>query len=112
MGMVGFPGADGIIGVDGGPGSSGFSFLGKRNSGNFTLNSSTWADVSSATDLTIAAKVGDVLEVLLSALWGNEGVSALLDVTTIVAGVPVNYFGSGPVTSTSGDGIQSWAKEN
>lgn len=66
----------------------------RRTSGNLTLNSTTWANVDTGLDLVVPAQAGDVLHASFSGLWGGEAVAGVIDVATIVAGSPVNYFGS------------------
>lgn len=77
----------------------------QRTSGSYTLNSTTVADLDTGIDLTLnGVMAGDELEVGMSGLWSSEGVTAQLDVATIVGGSPVNYVGGGLVASTT-DGL-------
>lgn len=79
----------------------------KVTGGNYTLNSTAWADVDAANfALTLPAVAGDVLELGLSALGGNEAVEAVLDAASYVAGAPVNHIG----TAGGGTerGVQAW----
>lgn len=80
----------------------------KRTAGNLNLNNSgSWANVNTATDLTLTnVTAGDIVEVGLSALSDNEAVNLFLDVASIVSAAPVNYWAG---TGAAGDeGIQAW----
>lgn len=66
----------------------------KRTAGDLTLNSTTWANVDTGMDITLPAATGDLIEASVSALAGAQAVSIYMDVATIVAGSPVNYFAS------------------
>ena len=92
----------------GGGGNVPISFT-KRTAGSYTLNSATWTNLDTGLDQTIAAATGDVLEVSLSVFWGSEAVNTWVQVATIVSAAPVNFIGSGEPTTTTGDGIVSWA---
>jgi hypothetical protein len=73
-----------------------------RTSGNLTItNDSSWHDVPTIGDLTIAAAVGDVLEVTLGVVISQ---AAFFEVQLVTSG---NYVGPG-VSSTQG--IASWAQ--
>lgn len=79
--------------------------------GTYTLSSTSWADVhASNLDLTLAAAAGDVIEVGLSALGGNQNAELYLDAATIVSAAPVNYVG----TAGGGTerGVQAWFLDN
>jgi len=79
----------------------------KKTSGNTTYNSASWGTLDAALDLSIEAQLGDTIEVAVSATWGAEAVNCRLDVCTLVAGAPVNYFG-GAVEPATGDGVGAW----
>jgi hypothetical protein len=79
----------------------------RRSSGNLALNNTSWTDVDTGIDLVLPAATGDVIEVSLNGLIGNEGVNANLDVATIVSAAPVTYFSSATGTP-SGDGVAGW----
>lgn len=85
--------------------------IGKQTGGNKTLNSTNWANVDTGWDLVLDAATGDILEVNVSAFWGNENVNGYLDIATIVSASPVNYLGSGPITASTGNGIPGLARE-
>lgn len=77
----------------------------KRTSGDVTLNSTSWANVDTGMDITLTASTGDTVEVAVSAFYGNEGVTASLDVVTLVSGSPVNSLATGTTPSDSNFGI-------
>ena len=76
--------------------------------GSLTLNSTAWANVSTATDLTLAASAGDVVQVSLSTLLGNEAVDLFLDAVTLVGAVVTNSFATAGAVDASGQGIMGW----
>jgi hypothetical protein len=81
----------------------------RRTGGNLTLNSTNWANVDTATDVTLAAAAGDVVETVLSGLWNTAGVFNFLDVVTVVGGSPVNSFATqAAVTAATGEGVMAW----
>ena len=80
----------------------------RRTSGNITLNSTTWANVDTGADLTIEAQVGDVIEVGINCIAGNEAVDAWMDVGFLVSAAINSSVGSGEITTTTGDGILGW----
>lgn len=69
-----------------------------RTAGDLTLNSTPWAAVPTVATLTLAAEVGDTLEVLVAGTYGTEAVDAFLDVHT-----GSNYFAT--AGGASGEGI-------
>lgn len=81
----------------------------KRTAGSYTLNSTTWADVDSGTDLVVDAEAGDIITATASWLWGGENVDGYIDVATIVAAAVVNVIGGNGATA---DGLSGWAKRN
>ena len=79
--------------------------------GNLTLNSTSWANLSTATDLTLAAEAGDVVEVGISALVdanGPTGPDLYLDAVTLVSTTVTNSFASNGAVDASGQGILGW----
>jgi len=83
----------------------------KRSAGDLTLNSTSWANlptVGTSGDLTINATTGDVVEVSMCSLFGNEAVEGFLDFATIVGGVVTNCFGIDGAESASSSGIMSY----
>lgn len=78
----------------------------RRTSGDLTLNSTTWADLDNGLDLVLAAREGDSIEVGISAQAAEEALDGYLDVATVVAGSPVNYFGT--AGGASDRGIAAW----
>ena len=81
----------------------------RRTSGSVTMNSTNWANVDTALDLTLGAQVGDVIEVILSAFSGNEAVAFGLDAVTVVSGSPVTSFATNSaVVPATHEGIQAW----
>lgn len=73
-----------------------------RTAGNLSLNSTSWADISTGLDLTLAAQVGDVVRVTIAAYWGNEAVAGYLDAASRVSGATVNHWAT---SGASGQGI-------
>lgn len=90
----------------------------KRTAGNITANSTTWTELAAETggpgtggfdlDFTGCA-AGDILEVNLSYYANNAATYFYVDFATIVSSSPVNYIGSGQVTSSTGDGVSGLA---
>lgn len=78
----------------------------RRTAGDYTLNSTTWANVDTGLDLTVAAVAGDVLQVSASGLWGAQAVVGMLDAATIVSASPVNYISGGG--GASDQGVMAW----
>lgn len=77
--------------------------------GNFTLNSTSWTNVDTGTDLVVPAQAGDVLEVGINVIH-DSGTTAYLDVATIVSGSPVNFVSGGGGTSGE-QGLVGWRCE-
>lgn len=80
----------------------------RLTSGDITMNSTAWANLSTATDLTLAADAGDVIQVALSALSNSEAVTARLDCVTLVGSTVTNSFATGGAVSASSQGIMAW----
>lgn len=84
----------------------------RRSSGSLTLNSTSWADVDTTLDLTLAAVAGDQVLYGLTGRWGNESVWGFLDVVTVVSGTVTNSLceQGAAVSSPSGnvEGIAGW----
>lgn len=76
-----------------------------RTAGDLTLNSTAWADLTTAHDVTVAAAEGDVLLVSLSAAGDSQAVEAYLDAATMVSGAVVNHIGTNGVGTR---GVQAW----
>lgn len=83
--------------------------LARRTSGDVTLNhASTFAAVDTGLDLVLAgARVGDWLEVSLSSYIGNQAVTVVFDVATIVSGSVVSTASLGSSSSAS-DGLMTF----
>jgi len=80
-----------------------------RSSSNYTLNNTSWTDVDTGLDLTLAAAAGDVIEVGLSALAGSDAVDGYLDAVTVVSGTATNSFATGgTLPSGSHQGVMAW----
>jgi hypothetical protein len=79
----------------------------RRTSGNVLVSLTTWVDVDTDLDITLAAAVDDVIEVGVNGFWNTEGVNAQLDAVTVVSGSPVTSFSSGTGTP-AGDGCGGW----
>lgn len=80
----------------------------RRTSGDFTLNNTSWANLDTGLDLTLAADAGDVIQVGISALVANEATALYLDVVTIVSSTVTNSFATGGAVNASGQGIMAW----
>ena len=80
----------------------------QRASTDLVLNSTAWANVDTAMDLTLAADAGDIIEVAASGLWGNENVTGYLDVVTLVGSTVTNSFAENGAVSASSGGITAW----
>ncbi len=80
----------------------------RRTSGNPSHSLTTWGDLDTTLDLTVAAQVGDMIEATVSALQNNEAVVGYLDVVTVVANAPVNSFATQGAPSASSQGVMAW----
>lgn len=78
-----------------------------RMSGTVTANSTSWADVDNALDLSLTGlAAGEWVEVGLSCQTGNEATQIFFDVATVVSAATVNHV-SGNSAGTS-QGVQAW----
>jgi len=89
----------------------------KITASSITANATTWQELAAETggpgtgnlDLNFTGvQAGDIVEVSLSALYSNAATYIHIDFATIVSAAPVNYFGSGQITSSTGDGVMSY----
>lgn len=82
--------------------------LARIASGDFTKTSSSFVDLSTAVDLTLAGQVGDVVEVGVSMAASNANNSATLclDAVTRVSGAAVNFVSGGLL-----DGVSGWRQQ-
>ena len=83
----------------------------KRASTSLTINSTTWANVDTALDLTLNASAGDVIEYCVSGIVGTAAVVNGFDVVTVVSGSPVNSFGldaAAPTTYAALNSASAW----
>lgn len=87
-----------------GQGLTDYAFT-KRTSGDVTLNGTSWGNVDTGMDLTLTAVSGDTVEVAVSAWYGNEAVTASLDVVTMVSASPVNSLATGAAPDNANFGI-------
>lgn len=85
--------------------------LASKTDGDFAVSDTSWADVDSSIDLTVAAAAGDRLLIGLNARWIDGGADeyGFLDAVTMVSGSPVNYVSG---AGSSGEGVPSWAITN
>lgn len=74
----------------------------------YSLTSTSWANINTGVDIVLSAQAGDVIEVQMDALWDFVNEFKFVDVATIVAGNPVNYFGHGSSEPSTGEGIRAW----
>jgi predicted GH43/DUF377 family glycosyl hydrolase len=88
----------------------------KRTSGDITVNSTTFVNVDTGTDLVLAASAGDVIECAMNVKVKKSfdgSTYAVFDFHTIVGGSPVNSVTS---EATAGTGLASsmagWASGN
>lgn len=77
------------------------------STGNYTISSTIWANLDTASDLVVAAKIGDWIEVQMSAQAGSEATGLYLDAVSIVSGVNQNTWSD----STGNGGILAWATQ-
>ena len=83
----------------------------KRTAGNVTLNSTTFVNIDTATDLVIAAAAGDVLEVTMAVRASTAGsnIYCVLDFHTIVSSAPVNSIAADAAAGTTNVGFPAWS---
>jgi hypothetical protein len=85
----------------------------KRTAGNVTLNSTTFVNIDTGIDLTIAAAAGDTLEVTMSVRAdAGSGPYCVLDFHTIVGGSPVNSVAAEAAAGTTNVGFPGWSTGN
>lgn len=70
---------------------------GVRSSGNITANSTTWANLDTGLDLTLAGSAADVFGTIIDFETGNEAIVLQMDTRAITSG---NYFGDAVETNT------------
>jgi hypothetical protein len=88
----------------------------RKTNGNVTINtanSATWMDVAAGTganqlDIVLPGQPGDIIEVSLSTMWGNEAVFAQLDVVTWVSGAVASSFSANGAATPLTSGILAW----
>lgn len=83
----------------------------RRTAGNVTVNSTSWANVDTAIDLTIAADASDIVLIGLSGRWINPAsvaTYAFLDAVTVVSGSPLNSVQQAGAVSGTSNGVQAW----
>lgn len=80
-----------------------------KTAGNYTINNTSWTTLDATLDLTLAAAVGDIIEVGLSAyvLPNSATQYAALDAVTLVSGAAVTSF-SNATGSPASNGIPAW----
>jgi hypothetical protein len=77
--------------------------------GNITLNGTTWATVAGPTDLTLTGlTAGQVVEVGLDAIWGNEAVTCYLDYVSWVSAAAVNSWADDAAPDNTHTGVLGW----
>lgn len=87
----------------------------RRTAGDISLNSTSWVNVDTGLDLTLAAAIGDVIEVGINGMANAEATSLYLDVVTLVAGSPAGSFGAtaaAPGASPPNYGVPAWSGAN
>jgi len=83
----------------------------RRESGNFTLNNTSWQNLDTGLDITLAAATNDIIEVAISALTGSEAVDVFFDCVTVVSGTATTSFATGGAAASipaGHQGIQCW----
>lgn len=86
-----------------------------RTSGDLNLASTNWASVDTGLDLTLAAAVGDIIEIGLSTRThsGQSAAEHYMNVASIVSGSIVNTAECGSYSPPSGgEGVQAWMGNN
>ncbi len=78
-----------------------------RASTSLTLNSTTWANLDTALDLVLKAKTNDIVEVHINGLYLGEAVSAFIEASAWDGAALQGAWGSGELTTSTGDGIPS-----
>lgn len=82
-----------------------------RTAGSITGITNTAINVDTALDMVLQAQVGDVLEYTINGVAAASGtINLILDVATMVAGSPVNYFGT--FDGTIERGVWAWFVTN
>ena len=108
--------ASGVPAWDPPTGGSGGSFVDydhvRLTTGNKTITSTTWIDLDTSLDLVVTAATGDLIEASLNGLWADTAQFGFLDLATWVSGAGVNWFGSGELTTSTGNGINNWSHTN
>lgn len=80
-----------------------------RSAGNLVLNSGAWANVDVTTDMVMSAQAGDIIEVSASFLTSASALTAtFFDIVSVVAGAPVNSWGTDSAVGANLEGIQAW----
>lgn len=74
-----------------------------RTAGNLTLNTTAWANTSTALDLTLAASSGDVIRVSLNGFWSLNAVNGVLNAVCVASGA-----GFSTRTANTDNGSVSW----
>lgn len=74
-----------------------------RTAGSFTLNSTAWANTSTALDLTLAASTGDVIEGELSGGWSNAASDAAMNLVCVTGGA-----GFSTKIANTDNGVRGW----
>lgn len=82
----------------------------RRTAGDLTLNSTAWADVDTALDLTLnECQAGDEIIYGISAFVGLEAVTTWFDVVTVVSGTVTNSFAErGAAVASPGLRLACW----
>lgn len=77
-------------------------------SSNFSLTATTPTVVDAGLDVTVAANAGDLVEVGVSGLLGQQGQFVTFDVYSRVSGSNVAPWGPGVAASLTPSGVQAW----
>lgn len=78
--------------------------------GSSTVSGTTWADlptIAATADLTLAAQVGDTVELGMSLSWTTGATYGAMTVATIVSAAAVNHV-QGWTSTTGGNGVKAW----
>lgn len=82
-----------------------------RTAGDLSLNNTSWTVVNSGLDITLAAVVGDVIEVGASGFTGAEAILIFFDVFSLVGATLTNSWADDAALNNTHQGIMAWRCE-
>lgn len=93
----------------GGGGGSVTASVRRATGSGMAVNSTTWTDLNTALDLTLAAATGDWVTAEPMGAWSTTGATfGAMDIVTVVAGSPVTSFATGGAPSNTSFGTYAW----